>query len=135
MDRKFLIAWAVVFVVWTVGGFVIHGLLLASAYAELPDLLRPEAEAQRYFVLMLLAHVIMAGAFVWIYQRGQEDKPWLAQGMRFGIAVALLTVVPWYTIYFVVQPWPASVVVQQIIYDGILVLIVGAVTAFLCKTA
>lgn len=49
-----------------------------------------------------MAHVIMAGAFVWIYSRGVADAPWVPQGLRFGLAVALLTVVPTYTIYYVV---------------------------------
>jgi len=51
---------------------------------------------------MILAHVILSGALVWIYVRGAEAKPWMAQGVRFGVAVALLTVVPTYMIYFVV---------------------------------
>ena len=32
----------------------------------------------------------MAGAFTWIYARGVENKPWLGQGLRFGVAVAFL---------------------------------------------
>lgn len=35
-------------------------------------------------ISMLLAHVIMAGAFVWIYARGTENKPLLGQGLRCG---------------------------------------------------
>lgn len=30
----------------------------------------------------ILAHVIMSGAFAWIYARGNEAKPWLGQGIR-----------------------------------------------------
>jgi hypothetical protein len=41
----------------------------------------------------------LSGAFVWICARGVEAKPWLAQGVRFGVAVALLTIVPTYMIY------------------------------------
>jgi hypothetical protein len=130
MKGKFFLAWVAVFVVWMAGGFVVHGTLLHADYAGLPNLFRPEAEAQGYFPLMILAHVIMAGAFVWIYSRGIESKPWLAQGIRFGIAVALLTVVPTYTIYYVVQPMPGALAVKQMLFDGILIVILGAVTAF-----
>jgi hypothetical protein len=77
--------------------------------------------------------VILAGAFVWIYARGVEAKPWLAQGVRFGIAVALLTIVPSYLIYFVVQPMPASVVIKQIVFDGILLVILGIIVAWLYR--
>ena len=38
---------------------------------------------------MLLAHVLMAGAFAWIYAFGREAKPWLAKGPT-GVAVRTL---------------------------------------------
>jgi hypothetical protein len=133
MNKKFLIAWIVVFVAWMAGSFVVHGVLLHGDYAKLPGLFRPEAEAQAYFPLMILAHVIMAGAFVWIYSRGVEAKPWLAQGLRFGLAIVLLTVVPTYTIYYVVQPMPGLHVVKQIVFDGILVMILALIAASICR--
>ena len=131
MNKKFLISWLVVFVASMAGGFVVHVVLLGAGYAELPNLFRSDAESQQYFHLMLLAHVIMAGAFVWIYQRGQENKPWLQQGVRFGIAVALLGPIPMYIIYYVVQPMPGSHVVQQMVYDGALMVLLGILTAFM----
>ena len=92
MGKRFFIAWGAIFVVWMTGSFVVHGVLLHDDYAKMPTLFRPEAEAQQYFPLMIFAHVILAGAFAWIYSRGVEAKPWLPQGIRFGLAVALLTV-------------------------------------------
>jgi hypothetical protein len=133
VNKRFFIAWAVVFVVWMVGSFVVHGTLLHDDYAQLPNLFRPEADVQQYFPLMLLAHVMLAGAFVWIYSRGAEAKSWLGQGPRFGLAVALLTVVPTYTIYYVVQPLPGVHVIKQIVFDGTLILILGAVVGFLYR--
>jgi hypothetical protein len=133
MNKKFVIAWIVLFVAWLLGSFVVHGVLLRSDYLQLSNLFRPESEAQRYFPLMILAHVILAGAFVWIYARGIESRPWIAQGVRFGIAVALLTIVPSYLIYFVVQPMPAGVVIKQIVFDGVLLLILGTIVAWLYR--
>jgi hypothetical protein len=129
MNRKFLLAWLVVFVVWMVGSFVIHGLMLHDDYAQLPHLFRPEAEAQRHLPLEILAHVLMSGAFAWIYSRGVENRPWLPQGVRFGLAIALLTVVPTHLIYHVVQPIPGTTTVKQIVYDTILVLLLGILLA------
>ncbi len=129
MNKKFFIAWVVVFIVWFAGSYVVHGMLLHDDYAKLTYLFRPEAESQQYLALLLLAHVILSGALVWIYSRGVETAPWPAQGIRFGIAVALLTVVPTYVIYYAVQPMPGSVVVKQIVFDGILTLILGLVVA------
>lgn len=134
MDKKFLIAWLAVFVAWFLGSFVVHGVLLHSDYAALQNLFRPEAEAQKYFPLMILAHVFLSGALTWIYSRGAEAKPWLAQGVRFGIAIAFLTTIPMYIIYYVVQPMPVDTVVKQVIFDSALMVILGIVVAFMFRT-
>ena len=134
MNKRFFISWLVIFVVWMIGSFAVHAAWLGDTYAGLSNLYRPETESAPYSYLMLLAHVVMSGAFVWIYQRGKEAKPWLAQGLRFGLAIALLGPVPMYTIYFVVQPMPASLAIQQIIGDGVLLLILGAIVALLNKS-
>ena len=135
MDKRFFIAWLVVFVAWFLGSFLVHGLLLHGDYARLPNLFRPEAEAQKYFPLMLLAHVFLSGALTWIYSRGAEAKPWVAQGVRFGVAVAFLTVIPTYMIYYVVQPMPLDSVVKQIVFDGVLMVVLGVVVAFMYRNA
>jgi len=132
MNKKFLIAWLVVFVVMFLGGFAIHGLLLADEYMA-TGLMRPEAEQTGFMVWMLLAHIMMAGAFTWIYARGVENKPWLGQGLRFGLALALFCTVPIYLIYYCVQPVPEMLVIRQIAYDLILMLVAGAVVAFLYR--
>jgi hypothetical protein len=133
MNKKLIIAWIVLFIAWFIGSFVVHGVLLHSDYLQLTNLFRAEGDAHKYFPLMLLAHVILAGAFVWIYARGVEAKPWVAQGVRFGVAVALLTIVPTYMIYFVVQPMPAGVVVKQIVFDGVLMVVLGMIVAWLYR--
>ena len=133
MNKKFFIAWIVVFVLWLFGSYAIHGGLLSGDYMQLPNLMRTEEDASSRFHWMIIAHLIMAGAFVWIYARGVENKPWIAQGMRFGLAVALLGVVPTYMIYYVVQPFPGELVVKQIVFEGILIIILGAVAAFFYK--
>ena len=132
MNKKFLIAWIVVFIVWVLGSFVVHGVLLHDDYSQLPNLMRTEADANAHRPLMFLAQLSMAGALVWIYSRGAEAKPWLAQGIRFGIAVALL-LMPMFLIYYVVQPTPEALVVKQIVFEGILTVILGMVVAFFYK--
>src|SRR5580700_642774 len=135
MNKKFVISWTVLFVAWFMGSFVVHGVLLRSDYMQLSRLFRTEGDQQKYFPLMILAHLILSGAFVWIYARGVEAKPWLAQGVRFGVAVALLTTVPTYMIYFVVQPMPEGLVIKQIVFDGVLMIILGTIVAWLYRNA
>ncbi len=134
MNKKFLTAWVVLFVAWFLGSFLVHGVLLGPDYGRLGSLFRAESDARQYFPLMILAHVILSGAFVWIYARGVEPKAWMAQGLRFGVAVALLTIVPTYLIYFVVQPMPVSVAIKQIVFDGVLLVILGMIVAWLYRS-
>jgi hypothetical protein len=133
MRGKFFLGWIVAFVLWMAGGFIVHGTLLAKEYMALTSLFRAPADAEAHFPLMILAHIIAAGAFVWIYSRGIEPKPWLAQGIRYGIAVAFLTAIPTYMIYYVVQPMPGSLAVRQAIYDTICLVIVGIATAWVYR--
>ena len=133
MNKKFLIAWIVLLIAWFLGSFVVHGPLLRSDYLQLTNLFRAEGDQQKYFPLMLVAHVLLSGAFVWIYARGVEARPWLAQGVRYGVAVALLTIVPTYLIYYAVQPMPGDVVIKQIAFDGVLTVILGTIVAWLYR--
>jgi hypothetical protein len=48
MIKRLLPTWLVVFVVWVLGGFVVHGTLLRGDYAQLPNLFRSDADAQQY---------------------------------------------------------------------------------------
>ena len=47
--------------------------------------------------------------------------------------MALLSAVPVYLIYYTVQPTPGMIVVKQIVFDSILLVILGIVVAFLNK--
>ena len=130
MNKQFAISVVVLFVVSMLLGFVVHGFLLAGEYAKLvPNLFRSPQSAEGYFGFMLLAHVFMAAGLTWIYRQGRNARPWLGQGLRFGLAVAVLVTIPTYLIYFAVQPLPSDLVAQQIVYDTISMAILGIVTA------
>ncbi len=130
MNKAFLWSVVAVFVTTMILGFVVHGFLLHAEYAKLvPNVFRAEQDAQGHFGYMVLAHVIMAIGVTWIYRQGRENKPWLAQGIRFGLAIAALVTIPTYLIYFAVQPLPSDLVAQQIVFGTIAMVILGIVTA------
>jgi hypothetical protein len=130
-DRKLITSVIVIFVVSMALGFTIHGAILHGEYAKLPNLMRSEESAKQLFGLMFLANFIFAIGFSWIYVRGKEAKPWLGQGFRYGVAVALLAVVPMYLINFVVMPFPSDLVAQQLVFDSISAIVMGVVVAWL----
>lgn len=127
--KKFIFAFVAVFVVGFLLSFVIHGVLLHDDYSQLPNLLRTEQDAHGYFHFMILANILYSLALVWIYAQGVSDKPWLGQGIRFGVAVWLLTAVPTYLIYYAVQPWPAIVICKSIAMDLVRITVIGVVAA------
>jgi hypothetical protein len=130
MTRKCIISAVVMFVMAWGLSFVIHGWLLGADYAATPGM-RPPAEAQRIIYWLILAQAIFGTAFAWVYYQGKEDKPWLMQGIRFGLAVACLTVIPTYLIYHVVTPIAFAVAIKQIVYDTIRVVLMGLVVAWI----
>src|SRR3954453_21193841 len=102
--QTFVFAWVAGFIVWMAGSFVVHGVLLAGDYRALSAMFRSEADGLAHFPALLVAHVIASGAMAWIYGRGVQSRPWLGQGVRFGLAAACLLPIYMYLVYFAVQP-------------------------------
>jgi hypothetical protein len=131
MNWKFVISVVAMFVMSWALGFLVHGALLHSDYARFPNLMRTMADAQTKLPYMLLAHLCIALGFTWIYLKGKEDKPWLAQGIRYGAAVSVMMVFSLYLIYYAVMPFALDLVIKQIVYDTIRLVLMGIVLAWL----
>jgi hypothetical protein len=131
MNRKFWISVLVIFVISMAFGFLIHALLLGPDYAALAGLFRSQEEQAARFFYMLLAHAVFAFAFVWIFLKGRESKSFLLQGIRYGVAIALLATVPTYLIYYVVQPVPVELAFKQIAFDSGALVILAIVLAWI----
>lgn len=133
MSKRFVISWIVLTIAVTAFGFVVHGLLLADYYSALvPNMFRSPADSQKVFPFMILANVLIGFSLTWIYRKGLElGKPAIGQGIRFGIVIAMLSLIPRYLIYYAVQPTPGILVVKQIVLDTIAMIILGILTALL----
>ena len=134
MNKKFIVSSLVAGFASLMFGFVVHAVLLHGDYTRLPQLYRPETQAQGYFGFMLLAHLLIGIGMTWIYRRGHEaGKGALAQGARFGLAIAVVSTIPVFLIYFAVQPVPSDLVAQQIVFDSIGMVLLGIIVAWLNK--
>jgi hypothetical protein len=131
MTWKFAISVVVMFIMSWGLGFLVHVVLLQDDYAKFPNLIRTIDDALAKLPYMLLAHLCIALGFSWIYLKGKEEKPWLAQGIRYGVAVAVLAVLPLYLIYYAVMPFTLDLVIKQTIYDTIRVVLMGVVLAWI----
>ncbi len=135
MTGKFWISTIVVFVMTAALSWFVHGFLLHGDYMTMQSWMRKQLDAQAIVYWMFLAHALFSVAFAWVYLQGQDDKPWLAQGIRYGIAVALIAVVPVYLIYHVVTPVPLFVAFKQIAFDSVRVVLTGLVLAWINRGA
>ncbi len=134
MNAKIIISVIVLFILSMALGFLVHGTLLLDEYSGLPNIYRSMEDSQNYFGFMIAGHVLIAIGLTWIYRMGhQPEKPWLTQGINFGLAIAVVSTIPLYLIYYAVQNAPASLATMQIVYDVPAVVIMGIVTAFINK--
>jgi len=89
MNTRYLISVAVIFVLLMTFGFVIHALLLAPDYQKItPTIMRGPEDGAKHLGFLIVAQLIFAIAFVRIYLRGREDKPWIGQGLRYAHGAA-----------------------------------------------
>jgi hypothetical protein len=131
MNKKAIVSVVAVFLVTMLGDAAVHAGLLSGSYAALPQLYRTAEDQQTYFLHMLLAHAFIAVGMVWVYLEGRKDGPWLPQGVRFGMALAVLMIFPGYLIYYAVQPLPPALVAGQIVGDFTTRLLASIVLAWL----
>jgi drug/metabolite transporter (DMT)-like permease len=115
MDRRFILAALAAFAASFALSFIFHGLLLAREYEALTA---------------VLAQLVMAFAMVAIYRYGHEQRPYLGQGIRFGLMAAGLSVIPCYLIGYAVTNIPASLAVKQVVLETIIVLAMAVIVAW-----
>ena len=132
MGRKFLISFVIMFVMTVAFGYIVHDLLLGADYAQVAQLFRDPADTS-HMPFLFIGQAFYAAGFTWIYLKGKEDKPFLMQGVRYGLAIAALAAVSMYLIYYAVQPLPGMLVVKQIIFESVGVVLMGIVIAWLNK--
>ena len=131
--KRYAVAVVVVFLVTMVMGIVIHGVILGGDYKALGPLMRSDEDAMAYLPFNIISHLAIALGVVWIYAKGVEPRPWLGQGLRFGLAFWLIGSVGIYMIYFAVQPLPAGLVTKQIALGLPENLLLGTVLAALYR--
>ena len=134
MNIKFLIAGIAGFLISLFGGFIVHGFILQPDYAQIPSLMRTETDQIAHLPFMLVSHLIKGFAFAWIYSKGlRAGISSLSQGLRFGIATSFLVTIPLYMVYYAVQPMPGTLVVKQIVFDSIVMILMGIVVSMIIK--
>ena len=131
--KKAIVGMFAGFCVQLVGLVLIHSVWLKQDYVNTAATWRPLPAQQARIWAMLLGILIYVVAAVLIYLRGVESKPWVGQGVRFGILLALVVVVYGSLSGWVILPIPHALVVKWIIGESLLSVVFGLVVAAICQ--
>src|SRR5215831_13348360 len=130
---KFLLRTIVIAVALFALGFVGHQLLLGRDYAAIEPIMRNKTDMMAHMPFALINSLIFSAAMVWIYAQGRSAKPWLGQGLRFGVAVWAIASVPQYIANYTIEPWPGVFVIKILAWELIAALVLGVLLAGLSK--
>ena len=131
---KFLVRTIVMAIAWFALGYVGHQFLLGRDYVAIEPIMRTKADMQAHLMFAPLSGLILAAAIVWIYAQGRSAKPWLGQGLRFGVAVWAIASVPQYIANYTIEPWPGVFVIKILAWELVAALALGVLVAGLSKS-
>ncbi|MBZ5555287.1 MAG: hypothetical protein LAO21_21455 [Acidobacteriia bacterium] len=144
--KRFLIAALVVFVILVAYEIVVHGVILSNMYKPYvpgpqlqrgtPMLFLSPDGAGRAFpflfrVAIFAAELLFAFFFTYIFTRGVEGKGWLGEGIRYGVLVWGLAILPLNVGMYSWSQMPGKILMWWIIFGLIECLILGCVCAAL----
>lgn len=131
--KKLILAMVICFLVLVGTDWLINGVLLMKDYQANPASWRPMDQLMHKIWVMWIGQAFFAALFCYIYSRGAEAKPWIGQGIRYGILITLFTVIPYslgeYTVYNV----PHMLAVKWMITGFVQMLILGLIAAGICQ--
>ncbi len=130
--RRLILAVVVAFIFIFATDFLIHGLWLKPDYEATKELWRPEAEMTARFPWMLVAQLIAAITFVWIWALGLAARGTsalaCAYGFLIGLAVQETTIVT-----YVVSPFPPELALKWFCSGIAQAIVLGLITFLVYK--
>jgi hypothetical protein len=134
INKTFWIGFIVVYIVWQIVGFVIHGVMLGETYQGLWGVFRPEAEMNSMMWMMYLSSALYLLLFCYIFTKGYEGKG-VGEGLRYGLLMGLFMAIPMALDQYVLYPLPSNVAVIWFVSGVVSFMIVGAVFAMIYKSS
>jgi hypothetical protein len=131
MSKKVLLGCAAVFITVQILDFLFHGVLLASTYASLTSLWRPDMESKMW--IMYVVSLVGSFFFSFIFSKGYESKG-IGEGLRYGFYIGV-----WMSMGFAYGTYamiaiPYSLALQWFIFGVIEYMIAGVVIALVFGT-
>jgi hypothetical protein len=126
--KAFFTAALAVYAVAQLSDYLIHGVILRSAYEATKDLWRPDMDEKMWIMVMVTA--IWSVLFTLIFIKGCEGRG-LAEGVRFGLLIGLFTAIPMAYGTYAMLPIPYSLALQWFVYGMVQCLLLGVVAALI----
>jgi hypothetical protein len=133
--KKLVLAIVAAYIVLMLTNYLVHGVWLMSDYAAIPASHRSPEGIMHRFWAMAVGQFFFAAFFTYIYTRGAEKKPWIVQGIRYGILIAFLTVIPTALTEYVVYIVPYQLAIKWMVAGGMQIVILGLIVAGICGDA
>lgn len=129
MIKKLVIAIVLAYFVLMGTNWLVHGVILMPDYNAIPDSHRNPDDIHHRMWIMAIGQFLFAALFAYIYTRGAEKKPWVSQGLRYGILMAFFTVVPYSLSEYVTYIIPHTLAVKWMIAGTMQLIILGWIVA------
>ncbi len=134
--RKLIGAAVAAFVILFAAGFLVHSVWLGNTYRQMRDAgfsFRPEEVMRHKLGFVWVSDLLYAILFAWVYAKGAEQKPWVSQGIRYGMLMTLFTVVPTALNDYVVYNLPHILVIEWMIAGLVTLILMGLAVAAILK--
>jgi hypothetical protein len=131
--KKLLTAIVVAYVVLMATNYLVHSVWLMPDYNAIPMSHRDMEGIMHRFWAMAIGQLFFATSFAYVYTRGVQRKPWLAQGVRYGILMTLLAVIPMSLSQYDTYVVPYTLAIKWIVAGAIQLIILGIIVAGICQ--
>jgi hypothetical protein len=128
--KRFVLASLAVCVSAIVLDFIIHGVILKSAYEATKSVWRPDMESKVW--IFWLINLIVAFPFTYLFVKGYEGKG-IMEGVRFGCIIGIFTSIPMAYGNYVMLPLPYSMAAQWFVFGMIEAVLLGVVVSLVYK--
>ncbi len=126
--KAFFATAVVVYAVAQLCDYLIHGVILRSAYEATKDLWRPDMNEKMWIMVPVTA--IWSVLFTLLFIKGYEARG-LMEGVRFGLLIGLFTSIPMAYGTYAVLPIPYSLAFQWFVYGTAQCILLGVVVALI----
>ena len=114
-------------------GFIGHQLLLGHDYVAIEPIMRNQTDMMEHMPFAFVNALCFSTAFVWLYSQLRSHRLWLMHGIRFGVGIWAVAMVPLYLTNYTIEPWPGVFVAKILAWELVAVTTLGIIVAAFAK--